>query len=148
MPTLLLCGHVPGMGDSMPSERRAGRAAPRAWLEQGKRIAVKNASTHFGTMDYEIVSDVDHGKIMATVKMPSRKLPEAVLLRLRHPSAAAIKSVTVNGKLWNHFDGDGLCVWHSRPRLCSAANLHARGRACHGSEIVSNGPSELKLSVR
>ena len=86
------------------------RAAPRAWLEQGKRIAVKNASTHFGTMDYEIVSDVDHGKIMATVKMPSRKVPEAVLLRLRHPSAAAIKGVTVNGKLWNHFDRDRAVV--------------------------------------
>ena len=28
-------------------------------------------------------------------------------------------------------------LWHSRPRLCFAANLHARGRACHSSEIVS-----------
>ena len=26
MPTPLLRGHVPGMGDSMPSERRAGHA--------------------------------------------------------------------------------------------------------------------------
>jgi hypothetical protein len=32
------------------------------------------------------------------------------LLRLRHPSAAAIKSVTVNGKLWNHFDRDRAVV--------------------------------------
>jgi len=80
------------------------RATPRAWLGQGKRIAVKNAPTHFGPVAYEIVSDVDHGKINATVQVPSRKVPKAVLLRLRHPKAAAIKSVTVNGKPWSDFD--------------------------------------------
>ena len=48
------------------------RATPRAWLEQGKKITVKNAPTHFGTVAYEIVSDVDNGKIDATVEMPSR----------------------------------------------------------------------------
>ena len=46
------------------------RATPRAWLEQGKRIGVKNAPTYFGTVAYEIVSDVDNGKISATVEMP------------------------------------------------------------------------------
>ena len=39
------------------------RATPRAWLEQGKRIGVQNAPTYFGTVAYEIVSDVDNGKI-------------------------------------------------------------------------------------
>ena len=53
------------------------RATPRAWLEQGKRIAVKNSPTHFGTVAYEIVSDVDHGKINATVELPSRKAPQS-----------------------------------------------------------------------
>ena len=80
------------------------RATPRAWLEQGKKIAVKNAPTYFGTLAYEIVSDVDNGKITATVEMPSRKPPKDVLLRLRHPKAAPIKSVTVNGKEWKEFD--------------------------------------------
>jgi len=80
------------------------RATPRAWLEQGKKIAVKDMPTHFGTVDYEIVSDVDNGKIAATVEMPARKPPKAVLLRLRHPKAAPIKSVTVNGKPWTDFD--------------------------------------------
>ena len=41
------------------------RATPRSWLQQGKRIAVKNAPTHFGVAGYEIVSDVEHGKIAA-----------------------------------------------------------------------------------
>jgi len=80
------------------------RATPRSWLEQGKRISVRNAPTHFGTVDYEIVSDVDNGKITATVRMPSRKAPEEVLLWLRHPKALSIKSVRVDGRPWEHFD--------------------------------------------
>ena len=74
------------------------KATPRYWLEQGKKISVKNAPTYFGTVAYEIVSDVDHGKIAATVEMPSRNPPKAVLLRLRHPKALPMKSVTVNGR--------------------------------------------------
>jgi hypothetical protein len=82
------------------------RATPRAWLGQGKRISVKNAPTHFGTVGYDIVSDVDHAQISATVAMPSRKPPAAVLLRIRHPKATPVKSVTVNGKGWEKFEKD------------------------------------------
>jgi hypothetical protein len=80
------------------------RATPRAWLKQGKRVGVRNSPTHFGTVAYEIVSDVDSGKISATVEMPLRKAPKEVLLRLRHPKAVPIKSVTVNGKESKEFD--------------------------------------------
>ncbi len=80
------------------------RSALREWLEQGKTISVKNAPTFFGTVGYEIVSDVDHGKISATVTMPSRNPPREVCLTLRHPKSAPIKSVTVNGKPWKDFD--------------------------------------------
>jgi hypothetical protein len=80
------------------------RATPRAWLEQGQRIMVKNSPTYFGTAAYEIVSDVNHGKICATVQMPSRKSPKDILLRLRHPKAAPIRSVTINGQESQEFD--------------------------------------------
>ncbi|MGB2820910.1 MAG: hypothetical protein WBF17_08015, partial [Phycisphaerae bacterium] len=80
------------------------RATPRAWLKQGKRTAVRNAPTHFGTVAYEIVSDVGNGNISATVEVPSRELPKTVLLRLRHPKALPIKSVEVDGKPWKDFD--------------------------------------------
>jgi hypothetical protein len=82
------------------------RATPRAWLERGKRIAVKNAPTHFGTVAYEIASDADRGKIGATIEMPARKAPKEVVLRFRHPKAAPIKGVTVNGKPWTEFNKD------------------------------------------
>lgn len=82
------------------------KATPRAWLEQGKEISVKHAPTWFGEVGYDIVSDVEHGKIHATVEMPSRKLPQQVTLRFRHPKAAPIKSVLVNGKAWKDFNRD------------------------------------------
>jgi len=80
------------------------RATPRVWLEQGKKIAVKNAPTCFGTLAYQIVSDVDKGKIAATVEMPSRNPPKTVLVRFRHPKVLPMKSVTVNGSSWADFD--------------------------------------------
>ena len=82
------------------------RATPRVWLEQGNKIAVRNAPTYFGTAAYEIASDVDHGKITATIEIPSRNLPQRVLLRFRHPRAAVIKSVLVNGAPWSRFMQD------------------------------------------
>jgi len=80
------------------------RATPRSWLDQGKRIAVKNAPTHFGTLAYEIVSDVDNGKITATIQIPNRSPAKNVILRLRHPQAKSIKGVTVNGRPWKRFN--------------------------------------------
>ena len=82
------------------------RATPRAWLEQGQRIAVKNAPTYFGNLNYAITSDVDNGKINAAVEMPSRQAPKEVILRFRHPKAAPIKGVTVNGKPWTEYNKD------------------------------------------
>ncbi len=47
---------------------------------------------------------MDQGRITARVEIPSRNPPQAVLLRLRHPRATPIKSVTLNGKEWRGFD--------------------------------------------
>jgi hypothetical protein len=82
------------------------RATPRVWLEQGKTISVKNAPTHFGVLSCRIDSDVDRGAIRAVVDMPERVPPAELLLRLRHPKAARMRSVDVNGKPWTHFDPD------------------------------------------
>lgn len=80
------------------------KGTPRAWLEQGKSIEVSSAPTCFGTLAYEIVSDVDHGKITATISIPERAPAKEVILRLRHPHATPIKSVLVNGQPWKDFD--------------------------------------------
>lgn len=80
------------------------RATPRAWLKHGQKIKVSNAPTHFGATSYEVVSDVDHGKIKATIAMPNRNPPYAVVLRLRHPTGLPMKRVSINGKSCVDFD--------------------------------------------
>jgi len=80
------------------------RGTPRAWLEQGNRIAIAHAPTFFGESSYTIVSDVAHGRIGATVDLPDRPLPRLVNLRLRHPSGARITRVLVNARPWPDFD--------------------------------------------
>jgi len=82
------------------------RATPRVWLKQGRKISVSNAPTCFGTAAYEIVSDADHGRISATIEIPSRQPPRSVLVRLRHPQALPLKAATVNGKVWKRFNKD------------------------------------------
>ncbi len=81
-----------------------GRATPRAWLEQGKSIRVKNAPTYFGDLNYEITSDVEHSQITATIDTPKRNPPATILVRFRHPSSSPMKSVTVNGEPAQDFD--------------------------------------------
>ncbi len=58
----------------------------------------------FGPVTYEITSDADKGSISATIQMPARKPPQAVVLRFRHPTSAPIKGVTVNGQPWTAFN--------------------------------------------
>jgi hypothetical protein len=61
-------------------------------------------------VDYEIVSDVDHGKITATLKLPTRHPAKAVWLRLRHPTSAPIQRVVVNGKGRKDFDKETITM--------------------------------------
>ncbi len=42
--------------------------------------------------------------ITATVELPARRAPKPLLLRLRHPRAAPLRSVEVNGAKWDRFD--------------------------------------------
>ena len=80
------------------------RGTPRAWLEQGKRIAVSHAPTFFGETGYRIESDVANGSINAVVDVPSREAPGSIMLKLRHPTGAKMKGVRVNGRPWTDFD--------------------------------------------
>lgn len=80
------------------------RATPRAWLESGRQISVRNAPTYFGTLAFRLISEVDQGRITAILELPSRNPPEKVVLRLRHPRATAIRTATVNGRPWSNLD--------------------------------------------
>ncbi len=71
------------------------KGTPRAWLEQGKTIAVTDAYTAFGELSYSILSDVDNDRITVEIDVPSREEIGQINLRLRHPDAAAIRSINV-----------------------------------------------------
>lgn len=74
------------------------------WLNDGERISVKNSPTRFGSVSYEIISQVAHGFVEARVETPTRQKPDRVVLRLRHPDGKRFQSVTVNGKGIRTFD--------------------------------------------
>lgn len=80
------------------------RAVPRAWLADGNRIRVQHAPTCFGRVSFQITSAVQSNTIQASVEFLDQRRPAALLVRLRHPQAKPIKSVTVNGAPWNNVD--------------------------------------------
>jgi hypothetical protein len=80
------------------------QAAPRAWLEDGKKISVKNAPTKLGNVSYDVRSHATSGSIDASFLLNSREAGTTVVLRLRHPQGAILRCVTVNGKPWSDFD--------------------------------------------
>jgi hypothetical protein len=74
-----------------------GRALPREWLAHGSRIAIRRAMTHFGPVTMEIESAAADGRITVQLDPPRRNPPSRIRLRLRHPDAAPIQSVQVEG---------------------------------------------------
>jgi hypothetical protein len=74
------------------------------WLEDGKKVAVRNAPSRFGPVSYAITSAAASGHIDATIEPPTRETPKHLVLRVRHPDGKPIRSVTVNGKPHQDFD--------------------------------------------
>lgn len=76
----------------------------RSWLEQDRSVGITGAPTHFGKVSYRITSDIGKQLLRAEVTPPARKAPGAIILHLRHPDRATLKSVKMNGKPWTDFD--------------------------------------------
>jgi len=69
-------------------------AVPRAWLEAGKRIALRNVATYFGPVSLEVESDLEHGVIRASVECRSDRQPAQVELRLPHPEGRRARAAS------------------------------------------------------
>ena len=84
-------------------------AIPRRWLEDGKRIALKDVVTYFGDVSLTVESKLTTGTIEAEVRCASPRRPSTVVVRLPHPEQrqprrveggrydAATESVRVEG---------------------------------------------------
>ena len=80
---------------------------PRAWLEDGKTVEVKNSQTCFGPVSYRIDSEVSGGKISISLEKKSSPVkPRSIQVKLRHPEGKPIRKVTVNGRPWKGFDAE------------------------------------------
>jgi hypothetical protein len=80
--------------DSKPDTLRLCYATPRQWLEDGKRIEVKNAPTDFGPMSMSVQSHIASNAVTAELDLPSRNAPQKILLKLRLPSGYKIVRAT------------------------------------------------------
>ena len=81
-----------------------GQATPRRWLEDGKKIEVERAPTYFGELSMILESHAASGTIRAAIDLAGDHRPRTLLVRLRHPQRARMRSVTVNGQPWKDFD--------------------------------------------
>ena len=86
-----------------PTGLQLAFATPRAWLDAGKTISVKNAPTAFGALSYTITAQPNGQVVTASVSVPS-STPGLLQLRLRVPDGKSPISVLVNGQPWQHVD--------------------------------------------
>ncbi len=75
---------------------------PRRWLAAGKKIELHNAPTYFGPVSYQI-NAADTG-LEARVELPTRNQYKTAWLVVRAPEGKHIRSVEIDGKLWQDFD--------------------------------------------
>ncbi|MBQ4573572.1 MAG: hypothetical protein IJA85_00060 [Clostridia bacterium] len=91
------------------------KGTPRAWLKQGKVIEALDVPTMYGQLTYTTTSDADNGRITSVIDVPARREIPVMKLRLRHPEAAKIKAVTINGKAYDCIDADGETITFVKP---------------------------------
>jgi hypothetical protein len=68
---------------------------PRAWLEHGKQIALRNVASYFGPISLQVESKVNDCVIEATIECRSDRQPQRVAVRLPHP--CGLKAVAAHG---------------------------------------------------
>jgi len=79
---------------------RLAYATPRAWLEDGKRIEVRDAPTAFGNVSFAITSHLARGRIDAEITLPDRA-PSDIRLRLRLPRGYELVRAESGGRAVN-----------------------------------------------
>jgi hypothetical protein len=67
---------------------------PRKWLENGKKIEVKNVASYFGPVSFSVISDVSSNNIIASIECNSDRKPEEIKIRIPHPDGRSPIKVT------------------------------------------------------
>jgi hypothetical protein len=93
----LMLVHETRARDGTPTGLELAYATPRAWLEPGKKIAVRGLPTTFGAISFTIERIGD--RLRVVLELPSGSRISSVLLRLRLPVGERIGQVTLDGRL-------------------------------------------------
>jgi hypothetical protein len=72
---------------------------PRQWLEDGKKIELKNVVSYFGPLSLQVNSNTNAGFIEATIICNSAFKPKDVIIRLPHPDSK--KAIKVSGGIYD-----------------------------------------------
>jgi hypothetical protein len=91
-------------GGDLPRGLNLAYATPRGWLATGKTIRIANFPTEFGSLGYQITSQLDRHQVHAVVDVPDRDPVQSLTLRLRVPKGYGMVEVRVNGRDWQAFD--------------------------------------------
>jgi len=67
---------------------------PRTYLEDGKRIDIRKASSYFGPFSLSVTSELSRGLIRATVDCATDRAPKRIVLRLPHPLGRSATAAT------------------------------------------------------
>ena len=75
-----------------------GRALPRAWIASGKPIALEQAPTRWGRVDYKLAAR-GQNQLVANIAFPAQgELPHELHVSFRLPPGKSLASLTANGK--------------------------------------------------
>ena len=67
---------------------------PRAWLEDGKTIAVDRAASYFGPLSFRVESHAASNEIHITVTCAGPRHPDTAAIRVPHPAGLHAKTVS------------------------------------------------------
>jgi hypothetical protein len=98
----LMLVHETTERDGDPLGLELAFATPRAWLRAGRRILVRNVPTSFGPVAFTL--EASEGAVRASVTVPERAPPRALMLRLRLPPGQRIAGVMLDGRPYERFD--------------------------------------------
>lgn len=83
--------------DGRPRSLHLAFSTPRAWLADGRRIAVSGTPTPFGELSYALESHLAEGYVDVSVRVPRRRPIRDLRLRLRLPGGVRPRSARVAG---------------------------------------------------
>jgi hypothetical protein len=78
-----------------------GKGLPREWVVSGKEIAIAQAPTRWGRVDFRMIAakQADGStRVTAEVRLPRQNSPAEIAVKLRVPTQWTCTSVSVNGE--------------------------------------------------